>query len=209
MKPREKLEKYWAQKLEWAELVATILWSGIKWLDVFKLSKKVFSIIELKKNNLKLEDLLQIKWIGKVKAMQIISAFELAKRYFVTNDIVIKMTKDVLDQVLEYRNKKQEYLLSITLDWANRLINKRVVTIWLLNQSLVHPREVFADAIEERANSIILVHNHPSWNSTPSIEDKIVTDRINQVAEIVWIKLIDHIIITKNDYFSFSENSML
>jgi len=209
MKPREKLEKYWTQKLEWAELVAVILGSWIKWVDVFKLSRKVFTIIESKKENLVIKDLLEIKWIWKVKAMQIVAAFELAKRYFVKSDIVINHICDILNQVQEYRNKKQEYLLCLTLDWAGRLINKRVITIWLLNQSLVHPREVFADAIEDRANSIILVHNHPSWTNSPSYEDKIITDRINQVSEIVWIKLLDHVIITKEDYFSFKENSLL
>lgn len=209
MKPREKLEKYWVWKLEWAELVATILWSGIKWIDVFKLSRQVFSVIESKKEYLEIDDLLKIKWIWKVKAMQIVSAFELAKRYFVKTDIIINHSQDILDQVWEYRNKRQEYLICITLDWANRLINKRIVTIWLLNQSLVHPREVFADAIEDRANSIVLVHNHPSWTASPSFEDKDITDRLNSVSEIVWIKLLDHIIITKDDYFSFNENWLL
>ncbi len=209
MKPREKLEKYWVCKLEWPELVATILWSGVKWIDVFKLSRKVFSIIEAKKQDLSINDLLKIKWIWKVKAMQIISAFELAKRYFIKTDVVIKTSLDVLNQVWEYRNKKQEYLLCLTLDWASRLINKRVITIWLLNQSLIHPREVFVDAIEDRANSIVLVHNHPSNTSSPSYEDKIITDRLKQVSEIVWIKLVDHIIITKDSYFSFVENNIL
>lgn len=209
MKPREKLEKYWTQKLEWAELVAVILGSWIKGIDVFKLSKKVFTIIESKKQDLKMEDLLKIKWIWKVKAMQIVSAFELAKRYFVKSDIVINHIQDILSQVQEYRTKKQEYLLCLTLDWASRLINKRVITIWLLNQSLVHPREVFADAIEDRANSIILIHNHPSWTTSPSYEDKIITDRLKEVSGIIWIKLLDHVIITKDDYFSFKENSLL
>ncbi len=209
MKPREKLEKYWPKKLEWPELVATILWSGIKWINVFNLSKKVFFAIEAKKQDLKIEDLLNIKWIWKVKAMQIISAFELAKRYFVKTDVVIKTSLDVLNQVIEYRTKKQEYLVCLTLDWASRLINKRIVTIWLLNQSLIHPREVFADAIEDRANTIVLVHNHPSWTASPSYEDRMMTDRIKQVSEIVWIKLLDHIIITKDDYFSFLEEGIL
>jgi DNA repair protein RadC len=209
MKPREKLEKYWVWKLEWAELVAIILWSWIKWIDVFKLSRKVFTVIESKKENLTIENLLDIKWIWKVKAMQIVSSFELAKRYFVKDRIVINSSLDVLWQVDKYRNKKQEYLLCITLDWANRIINKRVITIGLLNQSLVHPREVFVDAIVDRSNSIILVHNHPSWIITPSHEDKVITDRIKQVSEIVLIKLLDHIIITQDDYFSFKENFLL
>ena len=209
MKPREKIIKYWPAKLESWELVATILWSWIKWLDVFQLSKNANKVIEKKAWSLVLEDLEKIRGIWKVKAIQIISAFELAKRYFITDAVIIESTLDVLEQVKEYRNKKQEYLLCITLDWANRLLNTRVITIWLLNQSLVHPREVFADAIEDRANSIILVHNHPSWTTSPSSEDKVVTNRIKEVSKIVWINLIDHIIITKNDYFSFCENEIL
>lgn len=148
-------------------------------------------------------------WIWPVKAQSIISAFELAKRYFIKESIVINTSKDILEQVKEYRSKQQEYLLCLTLDWANRLINNRVITIWLLNQWLVHPREVFADAIWDRANSIILVHNHPSGNSTPSDEDLKVTNKLKEVSKIIWIMILDHLIITKTDYFSFNENNIL
>jgi len=209
MKPREKILKYWPKNLEWWELVATILWSWIKWLDVFNLSKKVFKIIEEKKENIIVEDLLKIRWIGSVKAIQIISAFELANRYFIKDYISINSPLDVLNQVKEYRDKKQEYLLCLTLDWASRLLNLRVVTMWLLDQSLVHPREVFVNAIEDRAHSLIVVHNHPSWNNNPSSEDINITMKLQKSSEIIWIKLRDHIIITKTSYFSFKENEML
>jgi len=209
MKPREKILKYWAKKLEWWELVATILWSGIKWIGVFRLSKKVFKIIEEKKENIIVDDLLKIKWIGSVKAIQIISAFELANRYFIKDSVYIKSPLDILKQVKEYRNKKQEYLLCLTLDWASRLSNIRVITIWLLDQSLVHPREVFVWAIEDRAHSIVIVHNHPSWNNNPSREDINITMKLQKSSEIIWIHMRDHIIITKDSYFSFKENEML
>lgn len=209
MKPREKLDKYWVHKLEWWELVAVILWAWVQWMDVFKLSKKVNRVIEEKWENIEIEDLTNIMWIWPVKAQSIISAFELAKRYFIKENIVIKSSMDILEQVKEYRNKQQEYLLCLTLDWANRLINNRVVTIWLLNQSLVHPREVFSDAILDRANSIVLVHNHPSGTVSPSNEDLKVTQRLQEVSEIVGIKLLDHVIITKDSYFSFNENNII
>jgi DNA repair protein RadC len=209
MKPREKIIKYWPIKLESWELVATILGSWIKWLDVFKLSKKANKVIEEKAWNIKLEDLEKIRWIWKVKAIQIISAFELAKRHYIKQAVIIEWVKDVLDQVEKYRTKKQEYLICITLDWANRLINKRIITIWLLNQSLVHPREVFAEAIQDRANSIILIHNHPSWNINPSQADIQITNRLKEVSKIIWIKLTDHLIITKDSYFSFKESTIL
>lgn len=208
MKPREKIIKYWAERLDWKELVATILGSWIEWTDIFKLSKEVYKTIEKKSWILTLEDLEKIKWIWKVKAIQIVSAFELAKRYLVLDSILIESIPDILAQVKKYRYKKQEYLICITLDWANRLISKEIVTIWLLNQSLVHPREIFAKAIEDRANSIVLIHNHPSWSNFPSKADIKVTERLNDVAKLVWIKLLDHIIITKNNYFSFNEEGM-
>jgi len=97
-----------------------------------------------------------------VKATQIISAFELAKRYFLPDQVSIHSIQDVLDQVREYRDKKQEYLLCLTLDGASRLIQQRIITIGLVDQSLVHPREIFVGAIEDRSQSIIIVHNHPS-----------------------------------------------
>lgn len=208
MKPREKLEKYWIQHLTWAELVAVILWSWVAWVDVFTLSKKVFSQIEEKKEYLQIDDLLSIKWIWKVKAMQIIASFELAKRYFIKNEIKIRNLENVLEQVEEYRNKKQEYFLTLTLDGAGRLLEKRIITIWLLNQTLVHPREVFSQAIQERAHSIIFVHNHPSNQKQPSLEDKKITKNLLGAAEILWIQVLDHIIITQDDYFSFRENNL-
>ena len=209
MKPREKILKYWPEKLESWELVATILGSGIQWLDVFQLSKKANKVIEEQAGSITIADLEKIRGIGKIKAIQIISAFELAKRHFIDDNIIIESIWDVLEQVAEYRNKKQEYLIGITLDGANRLINKRIITIWLLNQSLVHPREVFADAIEDRAHSIILVHNHPYWTNKPSKEDVYVTKRLEEVSKIIWINLRDHIIVTKDDYYSFKENTLL
>ncbi len=209
MQPREKLLTYWPKKLEWWELVATILGSGIKGTSVFTLAKKVHKLIQEKKENLSIEELSSIKWIGTMKAIQIISTFELAERYFVRDAIVIESSQDILREVREYRDRKQEYLISLTLDGAGRLIKTRVVTIGLIDQSLIHPREVFASAIEDRANSIILVHNHPSGIPNPSSADIAVTSKLKKAGEILGIKLIDHVIVTKSEYFSFRENEIL
>lgn len=156
-----------------------------------------------------MDDLLKIKGIGKVKAIQIISAFEVAKRHFVQDSTLIESVQDVLREVTEYRNKKQEHLLCLTLDGANRLINTHLVTIGLLTQSLIHPREIFSLAIEDRANSIILVHNHPSGIAQPSNEDINITDRIREVSRLVGIQLRDHVIVTKKEYYSFSEDGLV
>lgn len=115
-----------------------------------------------KQDTITLKDLLTISGIGPVKGMQIIAGFELARRHYICDDISISSSHDVLSQVAQYRSKQQEYLLTLTLDGAGKLIQKRVVTIGILDESLAHPREIFTGAIQDRAHSLILVHNHPS-----------------------------------------------
>lgn len=209
MKPREKLSHYWAARLEWRELVAVMLWSWVKGISIYTLAKKVHKVLEQKKEHITIQDLEQIAGIWPIKAMQLISAFELAKRYYIKETPRITSIDDLLPHIQEYRNKKQEYLVSLSLDGAHRLIQKRVITIGLLNQSLVHPREVFADIIADRANSIILVHNHPSWTITPSHEDRTVTKRLQRCAELLGITLLDHVIVTSKEHYSFAQHNLL
>ena len=109
----------------------------------------------------------------------------------------------------KYKHKKQEYFLTLTLDGASNLIQKRTVFIGTLNHSIVHPREIFADAISDRAAGIVFVHNHPSANISPSKEDTTITNRLVEVGKIVGIDVIDHIIIGKDGYFSFQAEGVL
>jgi DNA repair protein RadC len=122
---------------------------------------------------------------------------------------VVKDTGDVLPLVSSLAVKKQEYFISITLNGGNRLIAKRIVTIGLLDQALVHPREVFAEAIRERAAKIIVAHNHPAGDINPSREDMKVTENLLQAASILGIEFLDHLIITENGHFSFREEGLL
>jgi len=209
MKPREKLQINWPRNLESWELIAVILWAGIAWSNVFQISKKAAKIISQKQDRITLDDLLTIDWIWPVKAMQIISGFELARRHYINDEISITSSSDVLSQVAEYRAKRQEYLLTLTLDWAWKLIKKRVVTIGILDESLAHPREIFSWAIADRAHSMILVHNHPSWNVRPSSADMQTTHRICEVGKLVGINIKDHVIISKTDHYSFRENELI
>ena len=209
MKPREKILNYGVWKLESWELMAIILSTGTKKMSVFQLAKKLSKVLEKKKEHITLEDLLSLPGIWKTKAFQVLSAFELAKRYYLPQEHQIQSAQDVYQELKEYSNKKQEYLLTLSLNGAWWIIQKRIITIWLLDQSLAHPREIFSGAIEDRAHSLILAHNHPSWNSSPSSADIHMTKRLSEVAEIVGIALKDHIILTKGTYFSFRENSLL
>jgi len=209
MKPREKLQINWPRNLESWELIAVILGTGTKGQNVFQVARKASKVIASKQDRVTLDDLLTVKWIWKVKGMQIISGFELARRHYIPDEVSIQSSADVVSQVWEYRAKQQEYLLTLTLDGAGKLINKRVITIWILDESLAHPREIFTWAIADRAHSMILVHNHPSWNVRPSSADMRTTNRICEVWKLVGIQVRDHVIIWKNDHYSFRENALI
>lgn len=121
----------------------------------------------------------------------------------------ITSAEDVYLKLLHLADKKQEHFLCITLDGASRIIKTRTVFIGTLNQSLVHPREVFVGAITDLAAGIIIVHNHPSQTLKPSDADKRITDRLKEVGKLVGIELLDHVIITKNGYYSFSDKGLI
>ena len=131
------------------------------------------------------------------------AGFELWRRRFESSEQpVIDSPDKAADQLADIRDKKQEYFVCLTLDGANRLITKRIITIGTLTSSLVHPREVFAEAITDRAASIIIAHNHPSGNLQPSDADRAVTERLREAGELLGINLVDHIIITRDGFQS-------
>ncbi len=208
-KPREKLKAKGAKALKNEELMAILLGSGVKGKDVRKLSKEITTLLDSNFENISLETLSQIYGLGNAKASQIVAAIELSKRYLIRTNKRILNANDIYNELKEYTTKTQEYFLTITLDGASHIINKRVIFIGTLNQSLVHPREVFADAIADRAAGIIIAHNHPSQTPTPSQADINITNRLKDVANLIGIELLDHIILTKNGYFSFSEEGYL
>ena len=205
-KPREKLVKKGVQALKNDELLSVLIGSGIKGKDVRKLSREIICMLDESFENLSLEKLLNIHGLGVAKASQIISAIELAKRYTAQTNKKITSAQDVYDELKEFSTKQQEYFLVMTLDGASHIINTRTVFIGTLNQSLVHPREVFADAIADRAAGIIIAHNHPSGTSRADIA---VTQRLDEVAKLVGIELLDHVILARDGFYSFTEEGLL
>lgn len=202
-RPREKMSQYGPAKLSDLELLMAVIGSGVKQADVSKISQQILKILKQKGGNLNRDDLTGVKGLGEAKIAVFLANFELAKRYLLDDDRpTIDSPKKAVDQLTDIRNKKQEYLVCLTLDGANKLITKRTITIGTLTSSLVHPREVFADAISDRSASIILAHNHPSGNSEPSQADIDVTNRLREAGELIGIKLIDHIIVTKSSWQS-------
>lgn len=208
-RPREKLKERGPKALTDAELVAVILGSGNKYTDVMTIGANIAKLISNRKGELNLKDLSQVEGIGLAKASQILAAFELARRYVVSDVVKISNAKDVLPFLQDIANKQQEHFVCISLNGANEVIQKRVVTIGLLDRSQVHPREVFADVIADRAAAVILAHNHPSGELRPSDADLRMHNQLLDAARILGLRVVDHIIVAKKGYYSFQEAELV
>jgi len=212
-KPREKLVAKGVEALKNEELLAILLGSGIQGKDVRKLSKEIIALMDRHfdklSDRLTLEKLCDIHGLGIAKASQILASIELSKRYLIRSNRRITDAKDVYEELKSFSTKSQEHFLTITLDGASHIINTRTVFIGTLNQSLVHPREVFADAIADRAAGIIIAHNHPSGTLEASRADISITQRLKEVSKLVGIELLDHVILSKHGYYSFSDEGLL
>ncbi|ADU66483.1 DNA repair protein RadC [Desulfurispirillum indicum] len=208
-RPREKLLARGARSLDTHELVAILLGSGTREMDVMKLSRLVARAMEKNGMTVSQDDFLAINGIGQAKACQLLAAIEMGRRLYSATGATVRSYRDVIHLLEEFRHKKQEYFLSITLDGAGCVLQRRIVTIGTLNASLVHPREVFSDALTDRAASIIVAHNHPSGSVEPSQEDHNITRRLRQSGELLGIPLLDHIIISPKGEVSFKECNYL
>ena len=197
-RPQERLILSGVESLSNEELIAIILKTGTRGASVKDLSAELLSKVgNIKKlNDINYEFLKKFKGIGKGKACYLLSAIELGKR--------INREVDTLKEKLG--NKKQEYFYCIYLDNSKKIINDKLLFIGTINYSIVHPREVFKEAYLSGASGIICVHNHPGENPKPSNEDINITKILVEAGKILGIKVLDHIIVCKNNYHSFLEN---
>lgn len=208
-RPREKLREKGAPALTDEELVAAILGRGMINIDVRTMARQVVSLVREHREKLALEHLTAIPGVKLAKAAQILSAFELARRYLLKDTVKITVARDVLPLVADIAGKQQEYFLCISLNGANEVIEKRVVTIGLLDKSPVHPREVFADVIADRAAAVIFAHNHPSGEPQPSEADLRMHEQLTEAGKILGLRVLDHIIVTRKGYYSFQEAGLI
>lgn len=208
-RPREKLREKGAAALSDEELVAAILGMGTAGVDVRTMARQVADLIREHKAALGLDHLVAVRGMGLAKAAQILSAFELARRHLLADSVRIAVAQDVLPLVADIAAKPQEHFVCVSLNGANEVIAKRVVTIGLLDQSPVHPREVFADVIANRAAAVIFAHNHPSGDVQPSEADRRTHARLTEAASILGLRVLDHIIVARKGYFSFQEAGLM
>ncbi len=197
-RPREKLEKYGPGKLSDAELLAILLRTGTKELNVLKLSQKILQKFEKEKIvDLKIDELKAIHGLGSAKACEIIACFELGKRMLKDKKSAILLSpKDVWERMEDIRGSKKEHFVVFYLDSRNQEIKREIISIGTLNESLVHPREVFESAIKNNASSIIIAHNHPSGDLEPSQADIEITKKLIHAGKILDIKINDHVIVS-------------
>ncbi|MCL2366031.1 MAG: DNA repair protein RadC [Oscillospiraceae bacterium] len=202
--PREKLNKKGAAALSDIELLQAVIGSGGKNNDFKQIAKNLnTTITQIGADNMTIHDIKTIKGIGPAKATVIFAALEFWRRKFTKQTApLIDSPEKAAEQLDFIRNKKQEYFVMLSLDGARRLINCRTISIGTLMSSLVHPREVFSPAIEDRAASIIIGHNHPSGMLDISEQDKDVTRRIRLAGELLGIRLDDHIIVAGDSFIS-------
>jgi len=209
-RPREKIAEKGAAALSDTELIEAIIGRGTRNRDVREIAKDVCAIIR-EKDDIQYREIRAIEGIGPTKASQIMACFEMGRRYFAPEKEGGRVTKpdDILPLVAHLRDKRQEHFCCITLNGAGEVLGNRVITVGLLNHSLVHPREVFADAITDRAASIICVHNHPSGSLEPSSQDIAITAQLREAGSLVGIQLIDHVIVTKSGHVSMRERGLV
>ena len=208
-RPREKLVAKGAGALNDQELLAVLLGKGTTRMDVMTLAANLVRVIDAKGLSLRADDLMAFDGIGEAKATLVLAAIEFARRRIKPEGLKIGTPADVLPLIQYFADRKQEHFLSVTINGANEVLNVRVVSIGLIDRSPVHPREVFADALTDRASGIIVAHNHPAGGLEPSLSDIDATKQIKQAGDVMGIELLDHIIFNRKGYFSFLEEGRL
>lgn len=215
-RPRERLINFGAESLSNEELLSILLKTGTKDVSVKELASTILNKIgEINKlSEMNYHVLSSIQGVGSAKACTLLAVVELSKRIprknASLNNVIIK-SADIAFDYFQYifKDQKQEYFYVIYLDNKKRVIENKLLFKGTLNQSIVHPREVFKSACILSASSIICVHNHPSGNVEPSREDINLTKRLSEIGILMGIKVVDHLIISDDNYFSFLENNLI
>lgn len=208
-RPREKLQERGAKSLSDLELLAVLLGSGTKDCSVMTVASRILKVLDKGYDKISVRELQRIEGVGPAKASLVAAALELSRRRIRPEGIKITFPSDILPLVSYMSDRKQEHFICVSLSGASEVIAARVVCVGLVNKVQVHPREVFADPITDRATAVIVAHNHPSGSLMPSSEDIEVTKLLKEAGEILGIKLADHIIFNSKGYFSFLENGKI
>lgn len=206
---RERLVRSGAPSISDVELLAAILGSGNRRMEVRVLAAHILNKCDFSAGVPAIPTLIGIAGLGQAQACRISAALELGKRFYGVRDRRIASPADAWHLVRHFADRKQERFLCCTLNGAHDVLAVRVITLGLANRTIVHPREVFAEAVADRACAILVAHNHPSGRLEPSREDQEITERIWNAGELLGIPLLDHIIFSQESYASMMEQGLL
>lgn len=191
------------------ELVMLILGSGTREMPVNLLAKRIVDVLDEHGDKDIVPHLMALKGVGESKALAVAAAIELGRRRSLHLKVQIRHAYDLLPFVRNYAMSNKEHFLAITLNGSYEIIQIHVVSVGTLTRTLIHPREIFMEAIKESASALLVCHNHPSGNCEPSNEDIETTRILLEASKILGIDLIDHIIISCEEHFSFKENGIM
>lgn len=208
-RPREKLQRKGVAALSDFELLEVLVGNGTTGSDVGTIARCIQKLLQKGVANVNYESLTAIKGVSMATAGKILASLELAKRHLVRDLEPLHTQQEILARLADIRTRQQEYFICMSLDGGHRLIAQRTITIGTLDSVMAHPREVYADAIADRAASIIVAHNHPSGDAKPSHKDVTLTQQLAAAGQLLGIALQDHIIVTKTEHFSYRQHHLL
>jgi DNA repair protein RadC len=191
------------------ELLEVVIGNGAPGTDVGTIARQVQKYLRKGVDTLNYESLISIKGVSGASAGRLLAALELARRHLIKNAEPLSTMRDLVARLDDIRGRSQEYFVCLSLDGGQRLIAQRTITVGTLDNVIAHPREVFADAIADRAACVVVAHNHPSGQVKPSQKDITLTQQLAAAGQLLGVPLRDHIVITKAEYFSFQQHHLL
>ena len=208
-RPREKLLRDGLEALSDRDLLCILLNTGIKGKNVSILAEELLNKLDRNKGIPSIKELSEIVGMGISKATAVSAMLELGRRRWGFRETKVRAPKDAYNLIRHYADRRQELFLCISLNGAHEVLAVRVVTVGLVNKTIVHTREVFSDPLQDRASAVCVAHNHPSGKCTPSEEDDEITRKLMAASTILGLNFLDHIIFSSEDFFSYSLEGLL
>ncbi len=206
---RERIFTKGSSQVSNTELLAALIGTGIKNKPVLNLANEVLALCEQQKDTMDPKMLKKIKGMGTAQACRVLAAFELGKRFYGNTQKIVHDPEDIWEAIKHLADSTRERFIVCTLNGAQAIINVHIVSVGILNKTIVHPREVFAEAIKDRACAIVVAHNHPSGKMTASDDDIEITRRLKESGEILGIPLLDHLIFSDRDFISLLQQGCM
>ncbi|MDR0404046.1 MAG: DNA repair protein RadC [Treponema sp.] len=209
LRPREKLLEEGPESLSDRELLAILLNTGIQGKNVTVLAAELVDLLDRGKTVPSAKELAGLSGLGEAKACAITAMLEFGRRRWGRHGVCVRTPEDVFSLIRHYGDRRQERFICISLNGAHEALAIRVVTVGLVNRTIVHPREVFSDPLQDRASAVCVAHNHPSGKLVPSEEDDEITFRLREAAGILGLNFLDHLIFSSEDFFSYSRSGLI